>query len=74
MSSPSVTDMGGTSSKEAPVQESTPRITAPEAAKPSIAIQKSINDVPIPQKKLPNSLQKIVDEEDSLLDQIYDGK
>ena len=26
-----------------------------------------------PREKLPESLQKIVDDEDSLLDQIYDG-
>ena len=28
---------------------------------------------PLPREKLPESLQKIVDDEDSLLDQIYDG-
>ena len=32
----------------------------------------SDND-PLPREKLPESLQKIVDNEDSLLDQIYDG-
>ena len=31
-------------------------------------------DKPLPQGKLPKDLQKLVDDEDSLLDQIYDGK
>ena len=30
-------------------------------------------DTLVPREKLPTSLQKIVDDEDTLLDQIYDG-
>ncbi|KAL8698376.1 MAG: hypothetical protein Q9201_006611 [Fulgogasparrea decipioides] len=34
---------------------------------------KSIADAPLPREKLPQDLQKLVDNEESLLDQIYDG-
>ena len=30
-------------------------------------------DVPVPREKLPQELQKLVDNEESLMDQIYDG-
>lgn len=31
------------------------------------------NNTPLPREKLPKDLQKIVDDEETLLDQIYDG-
>lgn len=31
------------------------------------------NDVHLPREKLPEDLQKLVDNEESLLDQLYDG-
>lgn len=34
---------------------------------------KKIKDDPLPREKLPESLQKIVDNEESLMEQIYDG-
>lgn len=34
---------------------------------------KHSEDGPLPREKLPDSLQKIVDNEDSLMEQIYDG-
>ena len=34
---------------------------------------KHSEDDPLPREKLPESLQKIVDNEDSLMDQLYDG-
>lgn len=34
---------------------------------------KHSEDDPLPREKLPESLQKIVDNEESLMDQIYDG-
>ena len=40
--------------------------TVQRAAKPSDAD-------PLPREKLPESLQKIVDNEESLMDQLYDG-
>ena len=39
-------------------------------------IQRRVNyseDDPLPREKLPDSLQKIVDNEESLMDQLYDG-
>ena len=34
---------------------------------------KHSDDEPLPREKLPDSLQKIVDNEESLMEQIYDG-
>lgn len=34
---------------------------------------KHSEDEPLPREKLPESLQKIVDNEESLMEQIYDG-
>ncbi|MCJ1479442.1 hypothetical protein MMC13_008128 [Lambiella insularis] len=70
---PSVIDMGGTSSKEVPLEDSAVKTKAPEIVKPTAAIRKPSEDDLIPREKLPVSLQKIVDDEDSLLEQIYDG-
>ena len=39
-------------------------------------IQRRVNhseDDPLPREKLPDSLQKIVDNEESLMEQVYDG-
>lgn len=36
--------------------------------------QSGETDKPLPRGKLPKDLQKLVDDEDTLLDQLYDGK
>ena len=59
--------MGGTSSKEAPAKENT---VSPAASKP---VQPPGSDGPIPREKLPTALQKIVDDEETLFEQLYDG-
>jgi hypothetical protein len=54
--------MGGTSSKEAPAKENSVNATASKPVKyPGT-------------EKLPPALQKIVDDEETLLEQLYDGK
>lgn len=37
------------------------------------ATVKPLESDPLPREKLPESLQKIVDNEESLMDQLYDG-
>lgn len=60
--------MGGTSSKEAPAKENSVNATA---TKP---VKHLGTDGLIPPEKLPPALQKIVDDEETLLEQLYDGK
>ena len=62
--------MGGTSSKEASAKDA--RSSAVPASTP-----KPVHDEnePLPREKLPKALQKIVDsDDDSLFDQLYDGR
>jgi len=60
--------MGGTSSKEALAKENSVNATASKPVKPPGA------DGLIPREKLPAELQKIVDDEETLFEQLYDGK
>jgi hypothetical protein len=61
--------MGGASSSETPVVGSKP--TAIQAHVPG---KDPYPDEHMPREKLPEKLQKIVDDEDTLFDQLYDGK
>ena len=61
--------MGGTTSKDISVREDIKKSTlSPEPITPPHL------DATLPREKLPVDLQKIVDEDDTLFDQIYDGK
>ena len=41
--------------------------------KPDVVPPPQANDTPLPREPLPKALQKLVDDEETLLDQIYDG-
>jgi len=41
--------------------------------KPDVVPLQERNNTPSPREKLPKDLQKIVDDDETLLDQIYDG-
>ena len=46
---------------------------APEKDSSSVVQRLQNSESPIPREKLPDELQKLVDDEETLLDQIYDG-
>ena len=66
--------MGGTSSKEASVKDTLPKAVVSEASKPLPTIKAPTENDPLRNEPLPTKLQKMVDDEDTLLEQIYDGK
>ena len=62
--------MGGSSSKEVPIQDSKRSAIPPPSPAP-------VHDenAPLPREKLPKALQKIVDnDDDSVFDQLYEGR
>ena len=62
--------MGGSSSKEAPIQD-----TNRSAVPPANPAPVHDENAPLPREKLPKALQKIVDnDDDSLFDQLYEGR
>ncbi|MCJ1434618.1 hypothetical protein MMC27_003987 [Xylographa pallens] len=65
--------MGGTSSKEVSGKDIAPKAIAPEANRPLPTIIAPTENDPLPNEPLPKRLQKMVDDEDTLLEQIYDG-
>ncbi|MCJ1404782.1 hypothetical protein MMC11_008008 [Xylographa trunciseda] len=65
--------MGGATSKEVPVTATAPNSVATEASGPLPTIKAPTEDDPLRSEPLPKKLQKIVDDEDTLLEQIYDG-
>ncbi|MCJ1389989.1 hypothetical protein MMC18_002847 [Xylographa bjoerkii] len=65
--------MGGTNSKEVSVKDTAPKVVAPEASRPLPTIKAPTENDPLPNEPLPKKLQKMVDDEDTLLEQIYDG-
>ncbi|MCJ1284575.1 hypothetical protein MMC26_003908 [Xylographa opegraphella] len=65
--------MGGTSSKEVSAKDTVPKAIAPEENRPLSTIKAPTDNDPLPNEPLPKRLQKMVDDEDTLLEQIYDG-
>ena len=62
--------MGGSSSKEVPIQD--PKGSAIPPPNPTPVHDEN---APLPREKLPKALQKIVDnDDDSLFDQLYEGR
>jgi len=66
--------MGGTSSKEAPAKIETPAKENTVTAAASRPVKPPGRDESIPREKLPAELQKIIDDEETLFEQLYDGK
>lgn len=66
--------MGDTSSKEVPAKANIPSAVASKPVKPPRPDGRPGNDEPLPREKLPVALQKIVDDEETLFDQLYDGR
>ena len=46
---------------------------APEKNSSNVVQRLQNSETPLPKEKLPDELQKLVDDEETLLDQIYDG-
>ena len=46
---------------------------APEKESSNVVQRVKNAEAPLPREKLPEELQKMVDDEETLLDQIYDG-
>ncbi|MCJ1314754.1 hypothetical protein MMC15_000066 [Xylographa vitiligo] len=65
--------MGGTSSKEVSGKDAASETIAPPANQPLRTIKAPTENDPLPNEPLPKKLQKMVDDEDTLLEQIYDG-
>lgn len=63
--------MGGTTSKEASQNES--NLKSPPASLTAITEDPNARHVQEKREKLPSDLQKLVDNEDSFLDQLYEG-
>ena len=66
--------MGGTSSKEVSTNYTAPKAIAPEANRPLPTIIAPTDNDPLRNEPLPKRLQKMVDDEDTILEQIYDGR
>ena len=66
--------MGGTSSKEVSGKDAASETIAPPANQPLRTIKAPTENDPLPNEPLPKKLQKMVDDEDTLLEQIYDGR
>ncbi|MCJ1421523.1 hypothetical protein MMC32_007887 [Xylographa parallela] len=65
--------MGGRSSKEVSTNYTAPKAIAPEANRPLPTIIAPTDNDPLRNEPLPKRLQKMVDDEDTILEQIYDG-
>ena len=60
--------MGGSSSKETPKTDVGSRYTKP------LPVKDEDYSKPLPREKLPEELQRIVDNEESLWDKVYEGQ